>query len=457
MLINFRFENFLSYNDVTTFSMTAENIENHRKNILKDPTIDLLKFAAVYGANASGKSNLIKALSFAQRVIVKGLEDKRIYRLYNLNHNENKTRDSKFEFEILMGGKMYSYGFSLLMLESRVKQEWLYDITNDEIEIFTRDKEVNINFDYLNVDEKSKNRLLIYSEDSENNSTDLFLTLLNNSEKKKIVTEDGQTIFNDIYGWFRNVLEVLSPNEATSEFGMTYHNKDFLEKLGLYLESNDTGVKRVELKKTNETMKGLPIVIEKKLRDKISTDLYRENKNSFRQASALVRTSRGIYVFKIEDGTVNTYELRFIHSVNTTEISYSLSEESDGTIRLVELFSVLYNTEKDKVFVIDELDRSLHPILTYTFVKKFLEKNNVSQLIISTHEDRLMDLSMLRRDEIWFTKKNLLGDSDIYSLNDYEEHFDKKIMDAYLEGRYGGIPQIAQVFSDVGGEDSYEL
>lgn len=457
MLINFRFENFLSYNKVATFSMTAGNVENHRENILENSTIDLLKFAAIYGANASGKSNLIKALSFAQSIIVDGLKDIRIYRRYNLNHSENKTNDSKFEFEILVGNKMYSYGFSILMAESRIKQEWLYDITDDEVEIFTRDREVIINFDYLNVDEKSKNRLLIYSEDIENNSTDLFLTLLNNSEKKKIVTKDGQTVFDDIYRWFRDVLEVLSPNAAKTFIGMTTDIKGFLRNLENYLGSNDTGIKKVKLKKTDEAMKGIPTVIEKKLRDRISTELYRKNMNSHKQTSALIKTTHSIYVLEVEDGKVNTYELRFIHNVDTTEISYALSEESDGTIRLVELFAVSYNNEKGKVFVIDELDRSLHPLLTYEFVKEFLKKDEMSQLIISTHEDRLLDLAMLRRDEIWFTKKNSLGDSIIYSLSDYEEHFDKKVMDAYLEGRYGGIPQIAQVFTDTGREHGDEL
>lgn len=450
MLVNFRVENFLSYNDMSLFTMVGSKSAKHQDNILKNTTGDLLKFAAIYGANASGKSNLTKALSFAQEIIVRGLGEKNVYRLYNLNHSENSERDSKFEFEILLGNKIYTYGFSMLMSESKINTEWLYDVTDEEVEIFVRDEKVTINFAYLNVDEKTQNRLMIYAEDIESNSTDLFLTSLNNSEKKKISAGEGY-LFSNLYNWFRNVLEVLSPYETTREFGMTYHDKKFLEQLGKYLKNNDTGVSKVDLYKKDGKIDGIPVSIEKRLKSKISVDLNK-NQDDDRQKSILIRTSKGMYFFMKEDEKINMYELRFIHSNEDVNYSYALSEESDGTVRLVELFSILYN-KKEKVFIIDELDRSLHPLLTHTFVEKFLKKKNMEQLIITTHEDRLLDLSLLRRDEIWFAKKNIAGDSTIYSLDDYEEHFDDKLIEAYLDGRYGGIPQIEQLFSDFEGDD----
>ena len=107
----------------------------------------------------------------------------------------------------------------------------------------------------------------------------------------------------------------------------------------------------------------------------------------------------------------------------------------------MDLIEILLNSE-DKVFVIDEIDRSLHPNLTYKFIELFLEiaeQKNV-QLIVTTHEDAILDLELLRRDEVWFVEKDNKGKTELYSLEDFGPRFDKKILKAYLEGRYGAIP-----------------
>ena len=124
-----------------------------------------------------------------------------------------------------------------------------------------------------------------------------------------------------------------------------------------------------------------------------------------------------------------------------------MSEESDGTVRVLDLLEILLAGE-GKTYVIDELDRCLHPSLTYKFVETFLqvaEERNI-QLIVTTHESRLLDFELLRRDEIWFVNKNKLGKSDVYSLEEYNARFDQKIDKAYLEGRYGGVPIFSTVF-----------
>ena len=104
--------------------------------------------------------------------------------------------------------------------------------------------------------------------------------------------------------------------------------------------------------------------------------------------------------------------------------------------------------KNDKTFVIDELDRRLHPCLTYQFVKTYLQicKNRNIQLIVTTHESRLLDFDLLRRDEIWFVNKDKNGESDLYSLEEYNERFDRKIDKAYLEGRYKGVPIFTTVY-----------
>jgi AAA15 family ATPase/GTPase len=106
------------------------------------------------------------------------------------------------------------------------------------------------------------------------------------------------------------------------------------------------------------------------------------------------------------------------------------------------MIEVLLNADNDKVFVIDEINRRFHPLLTYKFVEKYLEladERNI-QLIVSTHESKLMDFKLLRKDEISFVSKNDLGETEFYSLERFGERFDKKIVASYLQGEYGAIP-----------------
>lgn len=119
-------------------------------------------------------------------------------------------------------------------------------------------------------------------------------------------------------------------------------------------------------------------------------------------------------------------------------ILFNLSEESDGTVRILDLIEVLLSGA-NKTYVIDELDRCLHPSLTCKFVETYLQlaaERNI-QLIVTTHESRLLDFDILRRDEVWFVNKRITGESDIYSLEEYNTRFDQKIDKAYLDGRYG--------------------
>lgn len=442
MLINFRVENFLSFDQMATFSMTTGRTKSHQKNIIKTKCIDILKFAAIYGANASGKSSFVTSISFSQSMILNGISDELVSNLYNRNGVGNEKRKTKFEYEIKIGEKIYSYGFSMNMFENSFVEEWLYDITKKDQIIFTRGKEIEINFDYLNLDESNINRLKVYADDVGNNDLQLFINALN-SDKKRIVSRNGDTIFTHLFEWFRDILEVISPDEATSDFALTYKNEKYLNKLSNYLDLNDTGIKHVLLEKSDGRIDGMSIGLEKRIRAKMLSDMLKDKEKS-KQRGAMLRTPKGIYTFELEDDELQMFEIKFEHG--DSNIKYSLNEESDGTIRLVELFSVLFS-KKDKVFVIDELDRSLHPLLTYNFVQSFLDKEENSQLIVTTHEDRLLDLTLLRRDEIWFVKKDNNGDSRIYSLEEFKERFDKNIMNAYLDGRYGGTPKIKNLFS----------
>ena len=150
-------------------------------------------------------------------------------------------------------------------------------------------------------------------------------------------------------------------------------------------------------------------------------------------------------MLEVKDEDVICRTIQFSHNKNET--LYEMSKESDGTVRILDLLEILLS-EEGKTYVIDELDRCLHPSLTYKFVDSYLHmaaKKNI-QLIVTTHESRLLDFDLLRRDEIWFVNKRKGGESDIYSLEEYNTRFDQKIDKAYLEGRYGGVPVFNTVF-----------
>ena len=178
--------------------------------------------------------------------------------------------------------------------------------------------------------------------------------------------------------------------------------------------------------------------------EKKTTDMKNDGKSA--GFGIIMRSRHDFFILDIDKkGEVSCKTIKFSH--NRNNILFDLSEESDGTIRILDLLEVLLSNE-GKTYVIDELDRCLHPSLTYKFVETFLklaERKNI-QLIVTTHESRLMDFELLRRDEIWFVNKRKSGETDIYSLEEYNARFDQKIDKAYLEGRYGGVPMFSTVF-----------
>ena len=180
----------------------------------------------------------------------------------------------------------------------------------------------------------------------------------------------------------------------------------------------------------------------------------KNNEQNLQQAS--IRINREMYIIRkpsLDEIKVEKIVLK--HKNNDSQ--YAFSEESDGTQRLFDLIEILMNKDSEKVYLIDELDRCFHPELTYKFIERFLKlTNSNSQLIVTTHESRLLNFDLLRRDEIWFANREKNGPTDLYSLERYNERFDKKIDKAYLEGRYGGVPLFETLFpvGDVKDENS---
>lgn len=441
MLLNFRFSNFKSFEELSHFSMVTGKSRQHPNNFIKEKNFNALTFSAIYGLNAGGKSNFVDAIGMSRAMILSDLKDLRIYNRFNKNNDNNKYLVSNFEYEIAINNRYFVYGFAVILNEHKVVKEYLIDITdtNNDIVIFTRDEQsktsdININVDYLNLDNNTINRINVYKNDLQTSM--LFLKALNSSQKKPLKSiDDKELILETVFNWFKNVLEVISPEEATDDYASL--DEKHLEELGKYLNAFDTGVSKVKFHSVSEDSIELPV----RLREKIFEDVL-----SSTSKGALIRTGSNIFKVLNKNGNIDAQEIRFIHA--SQNVSYSLGEESDGTKRIIDIFSILLNA-KHKVYIVDELDRSLHPNLSYKFVEEFIKKKSTDQLIVTTHEERLLDLNLLRRDQVWFVERNALGNSRLYSLEEYKERFDTNIRKQYLDGRYGSVPKIDFSFSTI--------
>lgn len=295
MLVNFRFENFLSFDKLSTFSMAPGKSRQHMEDLIEldiKNNQKLLKLSTIYGANASGKSSFVNAIGISKSLIIRGFYDGLVLsNSYNKNTVDNSLNETKFEYEIVIEDKVYSYGFSVILSLKKFMSEWLYDITNDEKMIYTidrKDNSYNINDEFLNLDEQSNNRISIYIDDSANDNTQLFLNSLNDG-KKTIESKDNSTIFKKVFNWFNNTLEVLGPGDEArgSIASLTQEEEEFKEDLGKYLELNDTGVIDI-VQVPVDNLSNVPAKLQERILDNITTDIKKKRKKEKTLKSHLI-------------------------------------------------------------------------------------------------------------------------------------------------------------------------
>ena len=455
MLIRFNIRNFLSFSskaDGSTeeFSMIAGKVRSKKEHIYDNGDLKLLKFAAIYGANASGKSNLVKAMKFFRQVVVNGLPDGHTEKYCKVVKN-NKDMPSYFEVEMMLGKKYYAYGFEVLLNQSKFIEEWLVELypNNTEKILFHRDIE---NGTYESGGELSKSELRqnldVYAGDIRDDSSALFLSIMNQNKKRLYQSYDSASVLKNVFLWLRNDFDVNYPNQPILDYNY-FSKTDRIDEICKILSAFGTGI-------TGFQMVDVPIEsvfrrIPKALQERILSDIEKgqvkmRSGEKNHSIDMVIRGLKDFFVITL-DGTddIKCQTIEFSHGLEN--VFFGIDEESDGTVRILDLLEILISGE-GKTYVIDELDRCLHPSLTYQFVHTFfnIARQRNIQLIVTTHESRLMDFELLRRDEIWFVNKRNTGESDIYSLEEYNERFDKKIDKAYLEGRYGGVPIFTTIF-----------
>lgn len=416
MLLEFSVKNFLSFKEKTTFSMEAA-IENENENnlILKDNE-RILKTTAIYGANASGKTNLIKAFSAAIMMVRLSNSRQPGEKLVQMSAFEfdekTKNEPSEFEFVFIANGKKYIYGFSAD--KDKIYEEYLYSyLSAKPTRIFERTNCVEYKF--LQSDEAK-----LKSIKEKNTDNKLFLATATtwNYERTK-----------DAYLWFaQNIDTYIGGNFYTDfVFDSFKNDKDGeLKKFTLKL-----------LKEADIVIKDFNVEIEEQEVDNNLLMLLRSLNVPTQMMPQKQRNVkiRMLHEIKDERKKSRTYEI-------------NIDNESSGTKILFAFAPILKNVmENGKIIIVDELERSLHPSLVELIVKFFhnpeINKGN-AQLIFNTHDVNLLSLELFRRDQIWFTEKNSeKGATDLYPLDDFSVRKKENIQKGYLNGRYGAIPFVA--------------
>ena len=431
MILEFSVENFLSFKDLQTLSMVGvKSFKEHENTntFILDDKHKILKSAAIYGNNASGKSNFIDAIGFMRLFVQFSFRDalsdekekrKIPYERFKLS-TETDDEPSFFEMIFTINDRKYRYGFEIT--EEEVISEWLFHTTSKETFLFKREKE---NFE---INKSSFEEGIDLTKRTRPNV--LFLTL--------VAQLNGQ-ISNEVVDWFKD-LNVIS---------------------GIH----DRGYKRYtinKLKKDSKFSKWLSAFVEFLEISKLTTDEETVNQSELEELKEkekdeelinFLSSLQKLQVKQNKRDKLITWHRKYDENnilVDTVPFDFE-TNESEGTKKLIYLLGPWFDTlNNGKVLLVDELDSRLHSSLVLKLIEFFHKENTTkAQLIFAIHNTSILNYNVLRRDQIWFIDKNQFGCSELYSLADFKSEkvrkksaFDKN----YLEGKYGAIPFFSESY-----------
>lgn len=437
MILRVTIENLYSFKDETEISFVAGKSTIHGEQVSraeKRDDISVLKAGVIYGANASGKSNIIKAVSLIQKIALSGVPKKYV-EPFKLSASNN--RPSKVEIEFKVGKKFFAYGAEFTI--KGMAEEWLYEINSrSDREIYTRKVTSEGNeftFGTVNGDAETLQLLKFISQSTP--VTDSFLSEYVKRNGK------GLPLINDVHTWMKESLKIIFPNSRYEGISIRAEkDKDFAAATKSLLEYFNTGIVDIRRIKVNKEDVDLP-------KDLINELLA--GAEPYRNYIIASSSDSTIYFFETNaEGITTLYKQSAIHKTdNDDEVPFEMSEESDGSIRLLDFIPMLIDLRlNESVYLIDEIDRSMHPMLSQKLLEYYfnhLSNERDTQLIFSTHESNLLNLDLIRADEVWFVEKGREGASHLTSLAEYKPRED--IRKGYLQGRYGAIPFFAPINS----------
>jgi AAA15 family ATPase/GTPase len=459
MILQFSIKNFRSFREEQTLSLVASNkYDDHKEHLaaIPDDENKALPIAVMYGPNGAGKSNFVKALSLLESLVWHGTEPKKpIGRRPFLLDETSAKEPTELAIQFIEGGRAYAYGCRIN--DEIVVAEWLSLLREGkEFEVFERlthesgTVEIEVG-DVLKDDmwgDHSKVQAL--AKVSAVLPNQLFLHTIHKSVKE----EEQGPVIADVLRWFGERLTIIEPDSTSGDLArLVAMDEAFTEFAGEFLREVSTGVDRlnVETAELDESVIGTVFGPLKSLIDKLPVG-----------GRKIFPAPDGSQLI-VEKGAGTKVRLRTLKSEHVTtdgkRVAFPFGEESDGTQRVTHLLPALHAIRKrPRVFVIDEIDRSLHPMLAKAFVGFFLKacQGRQSQMVLTTHDIGLMDLDLLRRDELCFADKKQDGSTELYSLSDYRVRTDLKIDKGYLQGRFGAVPFVRGVNSLLDREEKVE-
>jgi AAA15 family ATPase/GTPase len=436
MLIEFRIGNFRSFAEPQTFSLVASSDARHPDNCIPFGRLQLLKSAVLYGANASGKSNLINAIRFMRRFILLSATRMNVgdeIRVFPFQLSpKSLSQASFFEASFVAGNVRYQYGFTVT--SKRVQDEWLIAfpkgraqrLLERRFDIKTEQTAWSFRGELHNegklLKERTRDNGLALSRGAELNIGPLTTILL----------------------WFREktaALDLSNSQELELHTDQTAwrleHDPVFRERVVRLIRHADLGICELEMSPTtnafgprsaaDEDNPELPMILFGR-----PTSLFQAYENPGRRIQSIHESQSGVRV-----------PFNFLEA------------ESKGTQRFFALAGLWLDAlDRGALLVIDELDCSLHPTLMRKLVELFQTRDanpSGAQLVFSTHDSTLMDLELFRRDQIWIVEKGRDGASHLSSLYDYEEkpRNNEALQRRYLAGHYGGVPVLGPTFEDL--------
>ena len=426
MLVEFTVGNFLSFKENTTLSMVASKDNSLPQNVIKNAQgtgIDLLKSAVIYGANASGKSNFVKAMEFMREVVLNSMksdEDEKIKTKPFKLDQKCLNKPSHFEIVYIQGKVRYQYGFELT--SERVYKEWMYSFPKGQKRIlFERNQKSG------KIDRKAYSFGTHFKGDKWRivDITDadcLFISMakqMKNPIAENVITEFSKK-FDDIPAF--SILIKL-----TSSIFASVIDKNDYKLIESILTHADFGINSFRVEQKNNKLDDIVKLLKKESPETIDNEKV------------------GNMVKAFLDDMVDT-EIVMIHKLKDhSEVEFAIDEESEGTQRFLAIILMLIVLMKKRsVIISDEFDLKLHPQLTAWLINSMHDEDfnkNSTQMIYTTHNTDLLDRELFRRDQIWFTEKSReTGATELYSLWDFKARKDENIRKNYLLGRYGAVP-----------------
>ncbi len=415
MLLRFRVSNHLSLRDVQELSLMATSLKDDERGLITSSAISqghLLPAVVIYGANASGKSNLIDSISFMRKMVLdsqaQGKPDGGVQRkAFKLDH-VSSGNPTICDMDFVVEDVRYHYGFETT--DRGFESEWLYSYPQKRKRMLFERTRTSYDF----------------GRDLKGNNKNIARLTRANSLFLSAAAQNDHSHLLKIYRFFEDI-QIIRDNAIpgfVASRNLLDENENGLDQRVIdYLRTIDTGIvdfRRKEIERSKES-------------EKLERDIANVFAKHFGEPTIQFEP----------DANRDQIELGHLGSNNETYY-FELDRESAGTRRLLILLSCMFSAlDSGGLLYIDELDASLHTNAVETLLKIFGSSDVNSkgaQLIATTHDTRLMNTSLLRRDQKWFTEKDQTGATQLYSLSDFRTRKDDNFERCYLEGRYGATP-----------------